>query len=153
MNRDAKVGLVLLGGSILFYFYVIPVQVRGYKGGGIALLPSFIPGLTIISIIVLSALVLLDSILKRADRADQNREAKMIRPRSILVFATIAGSVYLIDFLGYVIGTSITLSLLLFCFGVRDWKTFLLMVIGVTAALYFLFQRLANVMLPPGRIF
>lgn len=153
MNRDAKVGLVLLGGSILFYFCVIPVQVRGYKGGGIALLPSFIPGLTIISIIVLSALVLLDSILKRADRADQNREAKMIRPRSILVFATIAGSVYLIDFLGYVIGTSITLSLLLFCFGVRDWKTFLLMVIGVTAALYFLFQRLANVMLPPGRIF
>jgi len=153
MKQDVKSALVLLVGSILFYFYVIPVQVKGYEGQGIALLPSFIPGVAVISIIALSIFILLESIFKREGQAAENKETRIIRPRGILAFAIIAGSVYLIDFFGYLIGTSITLSLLLFYFGVRDWKTILLMVIGVTSTLYFLFQRLANVMLPPGRIF
>lgn len=148
------IGGLLLIIFIAFYF-LIPSQVSDAgvpTNSPLAIYPSFFPKILAVFGCMLSLFLILttSSISRQLSKNDIQIPTKSNLFRIFSVMLII--SIYLLtfNFLGYLISTSISLVFLMAFLGLRDIKYYIISVIILPSAIYFLFKKILYVPLPTG---
>ena len=146
MNRDQKIGIIILVFCIVIWFFVIPDQVAGRR-------ESIFPRFTTIWILISSFFL----IAQNWKNPPKKISSELLSKGTIIRFISIAFIflIYIlaIDFLGFFIPTFLFLVITMSILGVRDWRVLILIPIVLLLSIHFLIEKLLIFPLPKGRIF
>jgi len=147
-KKDIKIGIILLIFSVINYNIIIPYYVKGHTLSGLS--PTFFPKLATIFLGIFSLALILsrwDSIRNKKEKEDNKGKKKEVGIVSyisyrVLITITIM-SIYLILFkqLGFLWATPPILVLLMFLFGMPNFKHILFFCITTTVILLLLFEK------------
>ncbi|HEA64708.1 MAG TPA: tripartite tricarboxylate transporter TctB family protein [Candidatus Aminicenantes bacterium] len=147
-KKNIKVGIILFTFSVINYNIIIPNYVKGRTLSGLS--PTFFPKLATIFLGILSLALILSrwySIRNKKEKEDNKGEKKevgVVSYRSYRVLITITIMfIYLILFkqLGFLWATPPMLALLMFLFGMSNFKHILFFCITTTVILFLLFEK------------
>jgi len=146
MNRDQKIGIVILVFWIVILFFVIPDQVAGRR-------ESTFPKFTTIWILISSFILIIQSwkVVPNKISSEVLDKNTIIRFISIVFIFLIC--ILLIDFLGFFIPTFLFLVITMSILGIRDWRVLILVPLVLLLSIHFLIEKLLVFPLPKGRIF
>jgi len=146
MNRDQKIGIVILVFWIVILFFVIPTQVAGRR-------ESIFPRFTSIWILISSFILIVQSwrVVPNKISSEVLDKKTIIRFISIVFIFLIC--ILLIDFLGFFIPTFLFLVITMLVLGIRDWRVLILVPLVLLLSIHFLIEKLLVFPLPKGRIF
>ena len=145
-KQDVISGLVLVAFSALLYSYLVPHFVKDSAGS--ALSPQFFPRLGAI-LIGLGGLVLVVLSWLRSSRPSgpetieptkRRQTEKQQHGKILLIAVSMAGFIFLFQWLGYFYATPPTLAVLMVLFGARHPVTIVGVVATTTIALFVLFS-------------
>jgi len=146
MNRDQKIGIIILIFCIVIWFFVIPAQVTGRR-------ESIFPRFTTIWILISSFFLIVQSWKVVPKKISQ----ELLDKKTIIRFISIAFIflIYIltIDFLGFFIPTFLFLVITMSVLGIRDWRLLILIPLVLLLSIHFLIEKLLVFPLPKGRIF
>ncbi len=108
--------------------------------------PGFFPLLSGVSIIILSSIILLRGWLGQTKTRISFGESW--RPTKLVV--VLIAFVGLLEPLGYIITSMITVALALLIMGIRSWRVVLVTTLALTIGTFVLFDRLLGITLPGG---
>jgi len=153
-----KIGLFFLVFALLFAIFIVPTVSDDWRktaGADVEFFtigPRFFPFLTAGIMAALSILLMIDTFSqlktgKTPPPTSFNREQFI----PVLMFMAI-GALYIfsISFLGVLVATPLCLVAYFRYFDIRKWGWLLLLSFGITAAIYFCFEKLMMVPLPRG---
>jgi len=167
---------IIVGGTCIFFAVAIFWLTYGFKGGhygGPLAQSTFYPRVISLGIIVLSVIVILGELLKKkldkgievekassasiahdeqVKESDKEREgSKKIGVIKMLVGALICVlyTVFL-GIAGYALATPVMLAIFFWVLGVRNWFKISGFSVGITLAMYVVFAKLLDVVLPAG---
>lgn len=148
-TRDVGVGLILLFLSLIFWYFIIPNEVRGITA-------SLLPRVYIACLGFLGILLIVRSRSRKQTKKqdiskpqnDRGRPARVIVIAVILIIY-----ILLMDFLGYFISTLLALLSLMLYLGLRNWKVVLAASVTTVVFIYCFFKMGMNVQFPQGSIF
>ena len=146
MNRDQKIGIIILVFCIVIWFFVIPAQITGRR-------ESIFPRFTIIWILISSFFLIVQSwkVVPKKISPELLDKKTIIRFISIVFIFLIC--ILIIDFLGFFIPTFLFLVITMSVLGVRDWRLLILIPLVLLLSIHFLIEKLLVFPLPKGRIF
>ena len=146
MNRDQKIGIIILIFCIVIWFFVIPAQVAGRR-------ESIFPRFTTIWVLISSFFLIVQSwkIVPKKISPELLGKGTIIRFISIVFIFLIY--ILIIDFLGFFITTFLYLIITMSVLGVRDWRLLILIPLVLLLSIHFLIEKLLVFPLPKGRIF
>jgi len=146
MNRDQKIGIIILIFCIVIWFFVIPAQVTGRR-------ESIFPRFTTIWILISSFFLIVQSWKVVPNKISY----ELLDKKTIFQFIAIAFifliCILTIDFLGFFIPTFLFLVITMSVLGVRDWRLLILIPLVLLLSIHFLIEKLLVFPLPKGRIF
>lgn len=146
MNRDQKIGIVILVFWIVILFFVIPAQVAGRR-------ESIFPRFTSIWILISSFILIVQSWKVVPNKIS----SEVLDKKTLFQFIAIAFifliCILTIDFLGFFIPTFLFLVITMSVLGVRDWRLLILIPLVLLLSIHFLIEKLLVFPLPKGRIF
>lgn len=146
MNRDQKIGIVILVFWIVILFFVIPAQVAGRR-------ESTFPRFATIWILISSFILIVQSWKVVPNKiSSEVLDKKTIFQFIAIVFIFLI-CILAIDFLGFFIPTFLFLVITMSVLGVRDWRLLILIPLVLLLSIYFLIEKLLVFPLPKGRIF
>lgn len=131
---------------------LIPTQVKGVNAT-VQMGPDFFPYLAAGLMIAVNMIALITNYFRyRKQKATETEEFvqktdSKDQLRVLLILALMAGYVFCMPLVGYVVSTLVIVNLLLLILGVRKWYQYLL-VSGFSMIIYFVFKNLLYVMLP-----
>jgi putative tricarboxylic transport membrane protein len=143
-RADAVIGLGLLIFAALYFQQSFAIT-TGFAPDRLG--PTFFPRL-LAAVLALLALMLIA-------RAAGNRSERAPPPTArVGVFIGVVGLMALyalaLPRVGFLLGTPVLVGIVVALMGLREWRPLLGTAIGVTLALYLVFDRFLHVLLPPG---
>lgn len=158
MGRDGIAGLVILAGSVAFYWATLSIEANSL----VPVSPAFYPRLVLgITGILGAALVVADALARRAARARAGGVAVTpagSRPRYgmvVLLFAIFTGYVFLLPPFGFRVATFAFMVAMQLALDPaktpRRWIVLLVVAVATTFIAYHTFEDYLQVLLPRGR--
>ena len=155
---DVKIGLLFVIFALVLVLFLVPTIGQDWRQSTAADVefftvgPRFFPYLSAGIMALLSLLLIIEGLRQRSSGASATRP--VIRQDSlnpVLAFMGV-GTGYLaaLPFLGVAIATPLCLAAFFWTFELRRWGWILLFSIGVTIAIYYIFEKLMGVPLPMG---
>jgi putative tricarboxylic transport membrane protein len=151
LGRDGVAGLVLFGISLAllvqaFQLPSLPIVPVG---------PGFYPGIVLVFMAVMSALLVVQDLGRRPEPADTAAPRPMRNYRLVVTaFAIVAAYIFLLPLLGFRLATALFVAVLQAAIDwpdtARRWAVLAAISIGTAAATYFVFERYLLVLLPRG---
>jgi len=140
-------GIILLVFSLVLLFIFIPAQIRDVTTFGVS--PRFVPQILTVLLAFLSALLILEGFYtKRAENQKiYNIEGGQFKVVSITL-AILCGYTWVVDLLGYIPTTMITIGVLMWLYGQRKLWPFFFITLFLPLAIYEFFTLLLQVQLP-----
>ena len=163
MTRDGKVGIGIVGFALVVYFYLIPLGIEqpvGRKAAvavglfkSVALSTRLFPALLTITLGVLGVLLILIDFLKKKEISEKTfRQSTRIRYRSLITMGIVIAYFWLIPTMGYLYATILTLAMMIYCFGMRNWIRILLVATIFPFLLYLSIEKMMLIPLPTGML-
>lgn len=146
MNRDQKIGIIILILFIVIWFFIIPAQVAGRR-------ESFFPRFTTIWILISSFILIVQSWKVVPNKISYELPDKKTIFQFISIAFILLICILAIDFLGFFIPTFLFLVITMSVLGVRDWRLLILIPLVLLLSIHFLIEKLLVFPLPKGRIF
>ncbi len=149
--RDMALNVIFILIGIVLAL-LVPSQVKGLNQAA-QMGPDFFPYIAAGLMVTVNAIALAANYARYAKekRAGREETAAQSNPkdqlRVIFILAIIAGYVFLMPVLGYVVSTLLVVNGLLFMLNVRKWYQYLL-VSGFAMVIYYVFKYILYVMLP-----
>jgi len=142
-------GIILLVFSLVLLLIIIPAQIKDVKTFG-TISPQLFPQILAGFLVFLSICLILSGFYTKRVRNQQIYEIKVQGLISVLIIVGLLyGYVLVVDSLGYIPTTIITLGILMWFYGQKKFgKLFFITVFLVPFAIYILFDRLLQVSLP-----
>jgi putative tricarboxylic transport membrane protein len=140
-----SVGLLLLGGVLLWQALIVPGEVSDASG------PKFMPVVVAVLWLVLSAAYALTHVRNaiRGEASDDVTKFDHI-PQVGMVMAILVAYAYILQPVGYLLATTALVWATSRVMGSRSWLRDLIVAIGLTVVVYFVFSRALGIYLPPG---
>jgi putative tricarboxylic transport membrane protein len=155
---DVKIGLFFLILALVVAFLLVPTIGQDWRQSKAADVefftvgPRFFPYLSAGIMAFLSLLLILGGLRQRRSGLDEPSpvpQRGQLNP--VLAFMGIGtGYIAALPFLGVAVATPICLAAFFWYFELRRWTWILLFSIGVTIAIYYVFEKLMGVPLPMG---
>jgi len=143
MNTEQKVGLILLIFCLIMWFLIIPAEVAGWRA-------SIYPRIGVLWTAISAVLLIISSRKDTSKRISFGlKELTRVAIITIILFVYF----FMIDFLGFYIASILVLIVVMFIFGVEDWRILILLPIILVLFLYFLLEKLLRAPLPKQGIF
>ncbi len=148
----------LLGVGVIALFIVYGIAARSINTAGMTdpLGAAYVPTMLAIIGTVLGALMVIASFFKREHRAVAPIELTTERPPNLRLALAILSLPFLWPLLlphtGYLLTTSVLVSLLLYLLNVRDWRAIAGLSVGLTAVLWVVFAVMFGVELPAPQL-
>jgi|SRR5690625_3515068 len=137
-----SVGIVFLINSLVF-----PKEISNAPG------PGFYPSIISLILIVLGVIIFIQSlVLKREQKVEISFKSKPV----VFVYKVILITffyVVLLPFIGFYVTTFLFLALMMYIMGFKNRKFLVIIPIGITLFLVFIFQTLFHIPLPSQSIF
>jgi len=146
MNRDQKIGIIILILFIVIWFFIIPAQVAGRR-------ESFFQRFTTIWILISSFFLIVQSWKVVPNKISYELLDKKTMFQFIAIAFIFLICILAIDFLGFFIPTFLFLVITMSVLGVRDWRLLILIPLVLLLSIHFLIEKLLVFPLPKGRIF
>ncbi len=144
MAEKIMTGLFFLFG--LLWFTVSFNLASSNFGGGLGLGPDFFPRLLSILMMIFSLIQLV-----RTFRKDKEDQLKLnIHGLSIIIIVSCITYLFAIDIIGYLVSTFIFLSVVIFVISRKRSITDIVIALGISLALYGVFNLVLKVPLPTG---
>jgi len=155
---DVKIGLLFLIFALVLGIFLVPTIGQDWRQSTAAEVdfftvgPRFFPYLSAGIMAFLSLLLIFEGLRQRSSRANEARPVMRKDPlHPVLVFMGIGtGYIAALPFLGVAIATPLCLAAFFWTFELRRWGWIFLFSIGVTIAIYYIFEKLMGVPLPMG---
>ena len=147
--KEILVSIVIILACIFFYVLTIGIPtIAGFE----RMTPSFWPRFNLIGIVILSAVIILRSLLKpkekepaaKKDRAKGGMRGLLICAGILFLF------ILLMPYLGFLITAFLSTSALMFALGERKKRTIFLSSFILVALIYLVFGKLMYVPMPRG---
>ncbi|MCJ7596203.1 MAG: tripartite tricarboxylate transporter TctB family protein [Desulfobacterales bacterium] len=147
--KELLVSIVIILACIFFYVLTIGIPtIAGFE----RMTPSFWPRFNLIGIVILSAVIILRSLLKpkekepaaKKDRAKGGMRGLLICAGILFLF------ILLMPYLGFLITAFLSTSALMFALGERKKRTIFLSSFILVALIYLVFGKLMYVPMPRG---
>jgi len=147
-NQSEMYGGILIGiFSLLFYFYIIPRQIKDIEKAIVS--PQTLPKLLVLMIFVLSVLLVLVGYRKK-DLS--NQKVYEISISEIKLVAITVGIIIIyilvVDFLGYILTTGVSIAVLMYIFGQRKKSIIILTAVIIPIIINLFFTNLMKIYLP-----
>lgn len=160
MARDSKLGIFILGFSIVLYVWWIPwgIEQPGVKwkpGLGVlknvALSARLFPNLLAIGMGIIGILLIIDEVKRRRKHSSDSYSSgmKMTNTTLLTIGISIAYFFALIK-LGFLYSTVPALVAFLYCFGMRSWIKIILTATITPLLLYVIIEKIMLTQLPKG---
>lgn len=146
MNRDQRIGIIILIFCIVIWFFVIPAQITGRR-------ESIFPRFTTIWILISSFFLIVQSRKVVPNKISYELLDKKTIFQFIVIVFILLICILTIDFLGFFIPTFLFLVITMSVLGVRDWRLLILIPLVLLLSIHFLIEKLLVFPLPKGRIF
>ncbi len=146
MNRDQRIGIIILIFCIVIWFFVIPAQITGRR-------ESIFPRFTTIWILISSFFLIVQSRKVVPNKISYELLDKKTIFQFIVIAFILLICILTIDFLGFFIPTFLFLVITMSVLGVRDWRLLILIPLVLLLSIHFLIEKLLVFPLPKGRIF
>lgn len=155
INFNTKVAIFLILFSILFYV-LIPYQIakpKLFMGRVLmGMKPTLFPRLTMIGLLGLSIWYFIHSFNLREKNLFKELDRKSIT-RVVVTFLIFLAYAMLLEPLGFVLSSALTVGALTFYLGNRNIFILFVVIIGIPVAIFFIFTRALRVSLPEGLLF
>jgi putative tricarboxylic transport membrane protein len=146
-NVHQVAGGILLLFSLLMLFLIIPAQIRNVQSIGVT--PRFMPQLLTVLLAILSILLAVDGYRKRELPDQKEYEIDPVNLKLFAItFVVMIINVLLVNTLGYLISTALTLLALMLVYGQRNLKYMIPVALLVPFAIQQFLTRLLYVRLP-----
>jgi hypothetical protein len=156
MKKDIIVPICIIAASIFFFILTLQIKaVAGYEKMG----PAFWPRFTLAGMMVLSAVIILRSLIMKPGNDQNNGKDEGSRTKTekfsqlIHVFycaAILFCFILAMNYLGFVPTAFVATAVLIYFLGERKIWLVLLVSFGLVAGIYLLFARLMYVPMPRG---
>lgn len=146
MNRDQRIGIIIIIFCIVIWFFVIPAQITGRR-------ESIFPRFTTIWILISSFFLIVQSRKVVPNKISYELLDKKTIFQFIVIAFILLICILTIDFLGFFIPTFLFLVITMSVLGVRDWRLLILIPLVLLLSIHFLIEKLLVFPLPKGRIF
>ncbi|MFS0646086.1 tripartite tricarboxylate transporter TctB family protein [Siminovitchia sp. 179-K 8D1 HS] len=107
--------------------------------------PSYYPIIISIITIILSILLILKSLIEKGEESNFTVQGLLKIGVGVVAFSIYF---YLMGKIGFIISTVLFMSLFMLTLGLRNWKTFVLVPIGSTVVIYYIFAVVLKIRLP-----
>lgn len=151
-RRDIYLSIGVALFSLILISWLIPGFVSDYTTGGRGLSPRFFPYLIAIILALLSLLLLYKNLRQTAGPVEPGK-GKVIDRSTIICIVFFLVCQQSIAFIGLIPASFITLIVLMFLYGFRNWLTIGAFSIILIVVLSMFFEKVALVPLPRGSIF
>jgi putative tricarboxylic transport membrane protein len=151
LGRDGVAGLVLFGISLAllvqaFQLPSLPIVPVG---------PGFYPGIVLVLMAVMSALLVVQDLGRRPEPADTAAPRPMRNYRLVVTaFAIVAAYIFLLPLLGFRLATALFVAVLQAMIDrpgtARGWAAVLAVAVGTAFVTHLVFERYLLVLLPRG---
>jgi len=146
MNRDQKIGIIILIFCIVIWFFVIPAQVAGRR-------ESIFPRFTTIWVLISSVFLIAQSWKNSPKKISPGLLGKETIIRFISIVFIFLIYILIIDFLGFFIPTFLFLVITMSVLEIRDWRPLILIPLILLLAIHFLIEKVLVFPLPTGIFF
>lgn len=146
MNRDQKIGIIILVFCVVIWFFIIPAQVAGIR-------ESIFPRFITVWILISSLFLIVQNWKNPSKKISHELLDKKTIIRFIAILFVFLIYILIIDFLGFFIPTFLFLVIIMLVLGVRDWKLLILIPFILLLSIHLLIEKLLVFPLPKGRIF
>ena len=156
INNDTLAGLIMLAYSLVHIFYLTPDQVELHQRDILlAMSPRLFCYITAGTLALLSVILILMSVSPKSRAAAAEAPATPWQPLIRGLFCTAIACAYaaLAGVLGFFASTVLTMIVLLFFFGVRNWYGILLFLVVIMGFLYLFFVKALKVVMPDGLLY
>lgn len=143
-RADFYIGLGLLIFALVYFQQSFTI-LRGFASDRLG--PAFFPRMLALALAALALTLIVRAVMGRSDPS----RPPAIRTKMLLVVLLSLG-VYaaVMPLLGFRIATPLLLGGVIWALGLRAWPSLVGTAVGVTAVLWFVFDRLLHVLLPKG---
>jgi MFS family permease len=156
INNDTIAGFIMLAYSLIHIFYLTPDQVEMHQSNTVlAMSPRLFCYITAGTLGVLSAVLITMSFSPKSQKAAADAKTPSWEPLMRGLFCTAIACAYvaMASVLGFFVSTTLAMIVLLFYFGVKNWKGILLFLVVVLGFLYLFFVKALKVVMPDGLLF
>lgn len=145
-KKDIIFGIILIIFSIINYLVIIPYYVKGKALYGLD--PNFFPKLlTILLGIISLALIINRWYYVSIHINKKTREIKKVNYKIFYLIIIFIFYIVIFEHFGFLWATPVTLALLMFCFGCRNYKSILFYCPIITLSLFYLFEKILKIVL------
>ena len=147
--KKADIIAGLLGLSLSFY---IIIQSGKFPEDNVLLLgPSFFPRILAVLMLVMSTTLIITALLGKSARTAEKLDIRDPGiQRSIITLVVTVIYLLLLKHIGFIINTIVYLMFLMYLLKLRNYLKMVLVSVGVTIAVYYVFRVALNITLPLG---
>jgi len=154
LKRDLIAGILFVLVAVLLLWWAIPYGIREpNKIKFAALSPSYYPRLVSYCLCAFGLLLLVTRLVSRKT-AKAEPTSPIARPHVVWIclalLLTLSGYYFSLEWLGFIVSSTIALFLLLLLAGERKWSALLLIPLLLPLALHLFFTQIANIPIPSG---
>ncbi len=148
MNKDLKLGTILMFFCLFLWFYAIPFQTRG---GNQALFPKF----ATIFLFVPAILLIIKGFRSRGKSggAEAGAGQKFFSRHTLLILPMILAYIFLIDIIGYYVSSFLAIVSFMLYFGVRRPLPMIVTPSVLLLAVYIIIGKVLSFPMPEGFLF
>ena len=147
--KDILVSSVIIVGCIFFYVLTLGIPtIAGFE----RMTPSFWPRFNLIGIVILSAVIILRSLLKPKEKgpAAKRKSTKGGMTGLLICAGILFLFIFLMPYLGFLITAFLSTSALIYALGERRKRTIFFSSFVLIAIIYIVFGKLMYVPMPRG---
>lgn len=161
-NRtDFIIGVFLLSVFILIYLFIIPNYCRGTSNGVVALSQPFFIYVISILMILMSLIFIFSSlfILGKSNTQEKTQKVSDDKMDTVDILRVIGTAlisifyIYIIDYLGFYIGSAFIMFVFMIYFGYRKLKFIIFSIFTILFFIYLVLNEALRVFLPSGILF
>jgi putative tricarboxylic transport membrane protein len=156
LRSDVVIGCVLIVFCVGIYL-IIPNQIPELMryDASMGLSPAVFPKLAVFLIAGFSIVLIFHDLRSKTNAPVKTEVAIKLgsKTRIVTTFIILIAYVFLIDILGYFVTTPITIGVLMWYFGERNWFLIPSIAILTTAGLFGFFRYIMYIILPKGILF
>lgn len=147
--KKADIIAGLLGLSLSFY---IIIQSGKFPEDNVLLLgPSFFPRILAVLMLIMSTTLIITALLGKSARTAEKLDIRDPGiQRSIITLVVTVIYLLLLKHIGFIINTIVYLMFLMYLLKLRNYLKMVLVSVGVTIAVYYVFRVALNITLPLG---
>lgn len=134
--------MILLGVGAIYYSKDFVNNMPGDAG------PSFYPIIVSVITIILAIILMFNTFREQIKEKDQSNFSKQGFMKVGIFVTFFFIYFYVITRIGFIISTIIFMSLFMLILGLRDWKKYILIPIGTTIVMYYIFSVFLKIRLP-----